>query len=98
MQQGKDVILEIEVQGCQQVKKNYPECISIFIMPPSMEVLEQRLRDRGTETEEAVLKRLSRAKEEMPLSREYDYVVVNDVLEDCVAEIKAIIEKERNKA
>ncbi len=98
MQEGKDVILEIEVQGCQQVKKNYPSCISIFILPPSEEVLEQRLRGRGTETEEVIQKRLARAKEEMPLSKEYDYVVVNDRLEDCVAEIAAILQKEKSKA
>ena len=97
MKQGKDVILEIEVQGCEQVKNSYPECISIFIMPPSMQVLEQRLRDRGTETEEVIIQRLMRAKEEIPLSKQYDYVVVNDRLEDCVSEIKAIFEKERLK-
>ena len=98
MKQGKDVILEIEVQGCEQVKNSYPECISIFIMPPSMQVLEQRLRDRGTETEEVIIQRLMRAKEEIPLSKQYDYVVVNDRLEDCVSEIKAIFEKERQLA
>ena len=97
MKQGKDVILEIEVQGCEQVKNSYPDCISIFIMPPSMQVLEQRLRDRGTETEEVIIQRLMRAKEEIPLSKQYDYVVVNDRLEDCVSEIKAIFEKERQK-
>ena len=73
-------------------------CISIFILPPSEEVLEQRLRGRGTETEEVIQKRLARAKEEMPLSKEYDYVVVNDRLEDCVAEIAAILQKEKSKA
>lgn len=97
MEEGKDVILEIEVQGCQQVKRNFPSCISIFILPPSMEVLEQRLRNRGTETEEVILQRLARAKEEIPLSEEYDYVVVNDRLEDCVAEIKAILQKEKSR-
>ena len=98
MQEGKDFILDIEVQCCQQFKKNYPSCISIFILPPSEEVLEQRLRGRGTETEEVIQKRLARAKEEMPLSKEYDYVVVNDRLEDCVAEIAAILQKEKSKA
>ena len=98
MQQGKDVILEIEVQGCQQVKQNYPACVSIFILPPSEEVLEQRLRGRGTETEEVIQKRLARAKEEIPLSKGYDYVVVNDRLEDCVAEVTAILQRERDKA
>ncbi len=93
--EGKDVILEIEVQGCGIVKKSVPDCISIFIMPPSMEILEKRLRGRGTETEENVQKRMKRAKEELALAENYDYVVVNDVLEDCVENVRAIITAEK---
>ena len=93
--EGKDVILEIEVQGCGIVKKSVPDCISIFIMPPSMEILEKRLRGRGTETEENVQKRMKRAKEELALAENYDYVVVNDVLEDCVDNVRAIITAEK---
>ncbi len=89
--EGKNVILEIEVQGCQKVKKIEPECVSIFIKPPSLEILEKRLRGRGTETEEAILKRMARAKEELPLAADYDYVVINDSLEDCVAQVRSII-------
>ncbi len=88
---GKNVILEIEVQGCQKVKAIQPDCISIFIMPPSLEVLEKRLRGRGTETEENIIKRMARAKEELLLADDYDYVVVNDALEDCVKSIRDII-------
>ena len=88
---GKNVILEIEVQGCQKVKAIKPDCISIFIMPPSLEVLEKRLRGRGTETEENIIKRMARAKEELLLADDYDYVVVNDALEDCVKSIRDII-------
>lgn len=97
-EQGKDVILEIEVQGCEKVKKIMPECISIFIMPPSMSVLEKRLRGRATETEENILKRMKRAAEELPLAKNYDYVVVNGALEDCVEDVKTIIKAEKLKA
>ncbi len=89
--EGKDVILEIEVQGCRKVKDIQPDCISIFIKPPSLEVLEKRLRGRGTETEENILKRLARAKEELPLAADYDYVVVNDDLDLCVEQVRKII-------
>ncbi len=97
MSEGKDVILEIEVQGCQKIKEQNPDCVSIFIMPPSMEVLEQRLRGRGTETEEVILRRMERAKEEIELSKNYDYVIVNGPLEECVADVMAAIKKEKQK-
>lgn len=94
---GYDVFLEIEIQGGQQIKEKLPECVSIFILPPSMEVLEKRLRKRGTETEEAIQKRLNRAREEVPHAKDYDYVVVNDKLEDAVADVQSIIRAERLK-
>ena len=94
--EGKDVILEIEVQGCKKVKSIEPGCISILIKPPSLEVLEKRLRGRGTETEEVIAKRMARAKEELLLAEDYDYVVVNDALEDCVADVRRIIEENRS--
>lgn len=94
--EGKDVILEIEVQGCKKVKSIEPGCISIFIKPPSLEVLEKRLRGRGIETEEVIAKRMARAKEELLLAEDYDYVVVNDALEDCVADVRRIIEENRS--
>lgn len=97
MEQGKDVILEIEVQGCMQVKEKRPDCISIFILPPSMEELERRLRKRGTETEEQICARLARAKEELPLAQDYDYQVVNDDLDDCVEQIREIFRSEKEK-
>lgn len=93
--EGKDVILEIEVQGCRKIKEIQPECISIFIMPPSLEILEKRLRGRGTETEEVIQKRMTRAKEELPLADDYDFVVVNDDIDVCVEQVKEIIEKAR---
>ncbi len=97
MDQGKDVILEIEVQGCRKIKEKNPGCVSIFIMPPSKEELENRLRGRGTETEEVILKRLARADEEMAAASDYDHVVVNDVVEDCAARIFDILSEERKK-
>ncbi len=97
LSQGRDVVLEIEVQGGAQVKKLMPECVSIFILPPSMKVLGERLRGRGTETEETVQKRLATARREIPQAREYDYLVFNDLLEDAVEEILAILRAEKLK-
>ena len=89
MHKGKDVILEIEVQGGAQIKKAFPESVSIFILPPSLSILEQRLRKRHTE-EEAVLKqRLDVAKQEMQKAFEYDYVVINDGSTDDTRKICA---------
>lgn len=95
--QGKDVILEIEVQGGAQVKRLMPECVSIFILPPSTKVLEERLRGRGTEQESTVQKRLETARREIPQASEYDYVVYNDRLEDAVEDIQAILRAEKLK-
>ena len=97
------MVLEIEVQGGAQIKRLEPDCVSIFIAPPSMEVLEKRLRRRGTETEEAIQKRLATARKEIPMAKNYDYVVINDELEKAVEQMEAIIcaEKlkyERNRA
>lgn len=94
---GNDVVLEIEVQGGAQVKKLMPECVSIFILPPSMKILEERLRGRGTEAEETVQKRLSTARREIPQAKEYDYIVFNDRLEDAVDDIQAILRAEKLK-
>ncbi len=97
MDQGRDVVLEIEVKGGAQVKKLMPECVSIFILPPSMQVLEKRLRGRGTEEEAAIQQRLAKAREEIPHAKEYDYVVFNDRLEDAVSDLRAIIHGEKLK-
>ncbi len=95
--QGLDVVLEIEVQGGAQVKELAPDCVSIFIVPPSMEVLEHRLRRRGTETEEAIVKRLATAQKELAMAKNYDYIVVNDTLEKAVSDINSIITAEKLK-
>ena len=94
-EKGYDVVLEIEVQGGAQIKKIMPACVSIFITPPSLEILEKRLRKRATETEEDILKRLATAKGELKEAHNYDYVVVNDKLEDAVEDVKAIIKAEK---
>ena len=75
---GINVMLEIEVQGGLQIMEKRPDCTSIFIMPPSEEELERRLRGRGTETEDVILERLNAAKTEMTFADKYDHVVVND--------------------
>ena len=92
--EGKNVILEIDVEGYRKVKAKIPECIGIFIMPPSVEELEKRLRGRNTETEEQIQKRLARAGEEMKLSELYNYVVVNDTVQECADRIEDIFKKE----
>lgn len=91
LEQGLNVMLEIEVKGGLQVIEKCPDCTSIFIMPPSNEELERRLRGRGTETEEVILKRLETAKTEMSFAKEYQYTVVNDDVEKAAEEIIKII-------
>lgn len=93
---GKTVILVIEVKGAANIKKMYPDSLSIFIMPPSLEVLENRLRGRKTESEADIRKRLGIAAEEMKRSVDYDFIVVNDALEDAVNDAYNII-KNHNK-
>lgn len=95
---GKDVILEIEVQGALQVKSVYPDAIFVFIMPPTIEELHSRLIGRGTETKEVIAKRLARAEEELTLYKEYDYIVINDNLDLAVEEINGIVQAEKSKS
>ena len=97
LSRGREVVREIEVQGGAQVKKLMPECVSVFILPPSMKVLGERLRGRGTEAEETVQKRLAAARQELPQAKEYDYLVFNDRLEDAVEDILAILRAEKLK-
>ena len=97
LEQGTDVILEIDVQGAFQVRENYPDCILIFILPPSMEELRSRILNRGSETEETMTARLGEAQREIDLSERYDYRVVNGELEQAVAEVRQIINDERTE-
>ena len=89
--EGKDVILEIEIQGALQIKKKVPEAVLVFITPPSMEDLEKRLTGRGTEEPEVIASRLSRASEEAKGIEKYDYILVNDNVEDCVKTLHNLI-------
>lgn len=91
---GKHVILEIEVQGAFQIRERCPEAILVFTIPPSMDELRRRLHKRGTETEEVIEKRIARAREELPLAQKYDYIVLNDALEDAVDDFGAILRAE----
>lgn len=91
LEQGKDVILEIEMQGALHVREILPEVNLIFLTPPSVDVLEQRLRGRGTETEEVIRDRMARAKEECSYMEKYDYIVVNDDLDECVENVHRLI-------
>lgn len=97
LNKGYNVFLEIEVQGGVQVKELCPDCVSLFLVPPSMEELENRLRGRGTETEEVIKKRMARAKEEMALTDTYDFVVENDVVEETADKIIELIKSEQTK-
>ena len=91
--EGKTVILKIEVEGAGNIKRLYPDSVGIFIMPPSMEVLEQRLRSRGTEDEDDIKKRLEIAQGEIGNSNVYDYLVVNDDLEKTSENVLDILHK-----
>lgn len=91
LHQGKDVILEIEIQGALKVKEKYPDALLLFVMPPSAEELKRRLVGRGTETEEVISQRLLRASEEAEGIEAYDYILINDKLEDCVKELHNLV-------
>lgn len=91
LEEGKDIILEIDTQGALQVKKQMPEAVLIFICPPSIEALENRLRGRHTEDEATIQKRLQEVKTELERAEKFDYKVVNDDLEKAIAELEKII-------
>ncbi|MBQ1436636.1 MAG: guanylate kinase [Ruminococcus sp.] len=97
LDEGYDVFLEIEVQGGVQILEKYPDILSIFILPPSMEVLEHRLNKRGTEDAETIKKRLEQAEEEIKYKDRYKYNVVNAELEKAVDEIMDILKRERSE-
>ena len=97
LKNGQNVLLEIDTQGALQIKEKMPEVILIFIAPPSLEELKKRLTGRGTETEEAIQKRLSCVEKEQENSKFYDYVVINDTVENAVLKLKEIFNKETQK-
>lgn len=93
MNAGENLILEIDTQGAMSVKKIMPEAVLIFITPPSIEELEHRLRGRHTETEEAIQKRLGSIKQEIENSKNFDYVIVNDTIENAVEKLEQLMLK-----
>lgn len=94
LSQGKNVILEIEIQGAMKVNEKIPEALLVFVTPPTVEELKNRLVGRGTETEDVIADRLARAAEEAEGMGEYDYILVNDDLEECVENLHQIIRSE----
>ena len=92
---GKDVLLEIDWQGARQVREKVPDAVSVFILPPSRDALEQRMRNRGQDSEEVIQRRLAAAREEMSHYDEFDYVIVNDVFDEAVAQMHAIFTASR---
>ncbi|WP_144778861.1 guanylate kinase [Marinobacter maritimus] len=92
---GRDVILEIDWQGAAQVRRLVPECVSVFIVPPSAEVLRDRLVGRGTDAPEVVVRRLTEAREECRHAAEFDYLVVNDDFHDALGDLLAIVRSQR---
>ena len=92
LSEGKDVILEIDAQGALQIKKQYPDALLIFIVPPTADVLRERLKGRGTEDADTIKDRLSRAAEETAYIKNYEYVVVNDDLERAVLDVHTVIQ------
>lgn len=97
LDEGKDVFLVIEVQGGLQIKEKIKDSVLIFILPPSLEVLEQRLRERKTDTDEMIENRLRIAFDEIEISKKYDYTIINNNIDNAVDKIKLIIEAEREK-
>lgn len=93
---GHDVILEIEIQGATQVRERRADARFVFLVPPSMAALERRLRGRGTDSDETIARRLAAARNEIAAAGDFDYVVVNDELERCLADVRAVVAGERS--
>lgn len=97
LNQGEDVILEIDWQGARQVREQMPELVSIFILPPSREALEQRLQQRGQDSDAVIARRMQDAKQEISHFNEYDYLVINDDFAEALAELSCITRAQRSK-
>lgn len=95
VEQGRDAVIEVDVNGAAQIRQKLPECVSIFIMPPSFSVLKNRLRGRNTESEAQITERLNAALREIERAGEFDYIVVNDALEKAVTDFITVIESSR---
>lgn len=95
---GADVLLEIDWQGARQVRQGKPDCVSVFILPPSRGELERRLRGRGSDAPEVIERRLFNSREEIAHAHEFDYIIVNDRFEDALADLQAIVRAVRQRA
>lgn len=95
--EGTDVLLEIDIQGALQVRKKYPEGVFIFVLPPSMKELKNRIIGRGSETKESLEKRFSSAYEEIDFIKKYDYYIINDTVEEAVQKFESIITAEKSR-
>ena len=91
IENGQSILLDIEVQGAEQIKRQYPDAVTMFVVPPSWEELEKRLVNRGTDSMEKIQARLKQAKSEIEKIENYDYIIVNDVLETAISEVISII-------
>lgn len=95
---GRDILLDIDIQGARQIRERYPQdTVTVFVAPPSLKELEERLRRRGTESEAAIAHRLRRAREELDAGRDYDYLIVNADVNDSISRLRAVVEAERMK-
>ncbi|MFZ5987108.1 MAG: guanylate kinase [Bacillota bacterium] len=94
---GLDCLLEIEVEGASNIMKRYPDCVSLFILPPSFEELKRRIEKRGTEEADVIKKRLDKARNEIAYAQRYDYVIINDKIEDSVNSLRCILQAEKLK-
>lgn len=97
MMSGRDILLEIDSQGARQVRQVFPGAVGVFVLPPSLEVLEMRLRHRAQDSLEAITRRLAAAREELSHVNEYDYVIINDKLDRALQDLKYIVQAERLK-
>lgn len=88
---GRDILLEIDWQGAAQVRRLFPECISIFVLPPSLEALEQRLKGRGKDNNEVIARRMAAVREDVAHVAEFDYVIINDNLNEALRELNAVV-------
>jgi guanylate kinase len=96
--QGRDVLLEIDWQGAEQIRRSKPDCVSVFILPPSRAELERRLRGRGSDSAEVIERRLRNSRGEIAHAHEFDYILVNDVFEQAVADLQAIVRAVRQRS
>jgi guanylate kinase len=96
--QGRDVLLEIDWQGARQIRKSKPDCVSVFILPPSRPELERRLRGRGSDSAEVIARRLHNSREEIAHAHEFDYIIVNDDFEVALGDLQAIVHAVRQRS